>query len=169
MSASGIKAKSISTFTEEHPRKTWHAKPRVSRKEARRQDRVVRKQQKAGFFSTGMTRNKRLAEEDHVESPKRKKAKYSNVNPAIQSARPVTHPSLALNLLETPIRSVAPRTSKPSEKEKRPPRKQLAEARPQIRIPRTHKEEEEDLYIKYLEAKLKRGRCGFEDDGLDGK
>jgi hypothetical protein len=29
-------------------------------------------------------------------------------------------------------------------------------------------EEDEDSYIKHLERKLKHGRRGFEDDGLDG-
>jgi hypothetical protein len=57
--------------------------------------------------------------------------------------------------------------AKSSEKEKRPARKPLSETR--VAIPRTRKEEEEDLYIKYLETKLKHGRSGFEDDGLDGK
>jgi len=34
-------------------------------------------------------------------------------------------------------------------------------------MPRPRKEEEEELYIKYLETKLNRGKSSFEGDGLD--
>jgi nucleolar MIF4G domain-containing protein 1 len=140
----------------------------MSRKEARKQDRVVRKQHKADFFSAGITGNKRLAEEDHVESPKRKKAKYNDVNSTV-SARSVAQSSQPSNHAEKPIRPLA-LGAKSSEQKVRPARQHLAETkRPRITMPRTQKEEEEDSYIKYLETKLKHDRSGFKGDGLDGK
>lgn len=138
----------------------------MSRKETRKQDRVVRKQHKADFFLSGVTRNKRLVEDDHIDSPKLKRVKYSNVNSTINDQL-ITHPSSQPNPAQTPIRPSALSAKLPAQ-ETRPGRKAKT-SRPRITIPRSQKEEEEDLYIKYLETKLKHGRREFEDDGLDGK
>lgn len=150
--------------TAHHPQRTRHGKPRVSRKETRKQDRVVRKQHKADFFLSGVTRNKRLVEDDHIDSPKLKRVKYSNVNSTINDQL-ITHPSSQPNPAQTPIQPSALSAKLPAQ-ETRPGRKAKT-SRPRITIPRSQKEEEEDLYIKYLETKLKHGRREFEDDGLD--
>lgn len=153
-----------------HPPRTWHRETRrVSRTEARKQARLVRKQHKAVFFSAGIARNKRLAEEDHVGSIKRKKAKYDvSFNPTV-TASTVAHSSPASNPIKTPARPLVLRGHSPK-KGQRSSKNHPAETKtPRIVLPRPQKEAEEDRYIRYLEGKLKHGMSGFKDDGLDGK
>ncbi|KAJ7650126.1 hypothetical protein FB45DRAFT_887044 [Roridomyces roridus] len=150
------------------PRKTRSKKqnPKVSRKELRKQERTSQKQRKAAFFSAPHVANKRGAEEEeHLDSPQRKKIKLAGeVKEAKQKTPPVEEPT------KPTIATKPTKTKKaPTALEKLVGR---TEAAPPSLAPRSQKEKEEDAYIAYLEGKLgygaKKGKKSKqEDDGLD--
>ena len=157
----------------------------LSRKEARKQARDSRKQRKAEHFSAsydyGFTRSgKRSAEENHADSPQRKKAK---LNAPQSKHAPVPHPADT-----PPKRSADGDVQRPKGKlgKSKTALQRLAEKAEAPRAPsklslqavlRTPQEEQEDAYIAYLERKLgwvkggqRTARYGMdeEDDGLGG-
>ncbi|KAF8071844.1 hypothetical protein FPV67DRAFT_1482904 [Lyophyllum atratum] len=143
-----------------------HSRPKVSRKEARKEERLNRKKHKAEYFSSAPTWNKRPAEEDHAESPERKRAKHDVVAPTAEA--------VIRSHSTVPVKSIKAEASTkltlaPTEKKKktRTPLEKLAAPR----IP-DRKGDEEDAYISYLEAQLGYAKGGkkkkpIEDDGLD--
>ncbi len=155
----------------------------LSRKEARKQARDGRKQRKAQFFAAAPTHkpqpnDKRHAEEDHADSPQRKKAKLNTAEstavpraPALKSALKKEGTKVgATNKPKTALEKLVERKEGPSSSRRQS--KTLPGA-----LPRTAQEEEEDAYIAYLERKLgyvkgskRTGDYGLgdEDDGLDG-
>ncbi|KAJ7104034.1 hypothetical protein B0H15DRAFT_808180 [Mycena belliarum] len=148
------------------PRKNlWRNKSKVSRKETRKQERTGRKQRKAEFFSVSA---KREAEEEHSESPQRKKLKL-----AADSEVPVEEPVLvkAPPKPVLPSNATAPKASKPVKKTKTALEKRLARSDPSPAFlgPRSQKDKEEDAYMADLEAKLgySKKKSHREDDGLD--
>jgi nucleolar MIF4G domain-containing protein 1 len=144
----------------------------VSRKEERRQGRAAQKQRKAEYFSHTPNARKRPAEEDHTESPQRKKHRQSNPENAPEVKHHVT-PQQRKDKKAPPIHPTHKITSKPSEKPsqisalKKPSKSSSA---PKTSPPR---EDPEDVYIAYLEAQLGLSKGGKkkakeDDDGLDG-
>jgi nucleolar MIF4G domain-containing protein 1 len=162
----------------DHPRKKWSSKPQLSRKEARKQDRVGRKQRKAEFFSAVPTSTKRHAQDEHADSPKRKKAK---LEPAVLSTNDSRTSSI--NKHNPPANSSRPiplareakaKKLKPSTQPKTALEKLVRGSNLILKSsPRSQKEKDEDAYIAYLESKLgyaegSKRKKGSEDDGLDG-
>ncbi|TFY60458.1 hypothetical protein EVJ58_g5148 [Rhodofomes roseus] len=175
-----------------HPRRPKTGNRRGSRKEARKQEREGRKQRKAQFFSAQQpqpTHTKRLAEHEHPESPKRKKArltqpipvapavnsalndgKPAKVSKASKSAKSTSEAGQSRPQLQTPLEKLAHRSQTA-------PKKAKLKSAPSSSAapPRSRKDEEEDAYIAYLESKLgyskggkrsqKYGKGG--EDGLD--
>ncbi|KAJ7773440.1 hypothetical protein B0H16DRAFT_1660470 [Mycena metata] len=156
-------------------RQRYHraAEKMPSRKELRKQERTGLKQRKAEFFSARPS--KRGAEEEHTESPQRKKVKLAPViskPPApvppgiLKPARP-TEPTVAPRA--EPVKKVAvlkPAKSKKTALEKLAGR---SDPTPKFLGPRSQRDKEEDAYIAYLESKLGYGKKknNREDDGLD--
>ncbi|KAJ6576616.1 hypothetical protein DFH09DRAFT_1149872 [Mycena vulgaris] len=150
------------------PRKKWSNKNKVSRKELRKQERTGRKQRKAEFFSVGA---KRGAEEEHTESPQRKKIKLA--------AEPANKEETPAKETPKPARATEPTTSvageikpvKPAKKTKTALEKLVgrADPTPESFGPRSKKDKEEDAYMAYLESKLgyTKKKSNREDDGLD--
>ncbi|KAG6813952.1 hypothetical protein H0H92_005207 [Tricholoma furcatifolium] len=139
------------TSGNDHPRTQYSSKSKVSRKEARKQERQDRKKNKAEYFSA-TSHNKRRAEEDHIESPKRKKPKHDPSLPNIPTKpdSAVTIPPLVKK--RTPLETLISKSA-PSQQPRR-----IAD--------------KEDAYISYLEAKLgytkgSKRKKPAEDDGLD--
>lgn len=157
---------------------------RLSRKDARKQERQGRKQRKAVFFAGHGTQAihgvKRDAEQEHPESPRRKKAKVAHPG----SSAPKTsgrdkdgHSAALADGLGTKPKLEKKATSKP-EKLAKPSNKASSKTRstPSVSaMVHTREEEKEDKYIAYLESKLgwrKGGRRTNNygkggDDGLD--
>jgi len=144
----------------------------VSRKEERRQGRAAQKQRKAEYFSHTPNTRKRPAEEDHTESPQRKKHRQSDPESAPEVKRYVT-PQQREDKKASPSHLTHKITSKPSEK----PSKSSALKKPSKSSSASKKslprEDPEDVYIAYLEAQLGLSKGGKkkakeEDDGLDG-
>ncbi|KAH0585267.1 hypothetical protein H2248_008510 [Termitomyces sp. 'cryptogamus'] len=128
-------------------------RPKISRKEARKEQRRNRKKSKSQYFSAGNANKRNAEQEEHDESPQRKKAKLGQ-------------------------HDVVPKP-KPTPETKSPKVKKLAEkVTPKSVTPRTlpripdQRRDDDDAYIAYLEAKLgyakgvKRKKL-VEDDGLD--
>jgi hypothetical protein len=147
------------------------SQPQVSRKEARKLDRLERKKRKADFFSGPQKALKRCADDEHAESPKRKKARVVDVPKAsVPEGKPT-------GMLKPPLSD--PDKSKPKRPQKVVPRKH--DPTPSLCLDilgtqgRTQKEQDEDGYIAYLESKLgynksdKMTRRALADDGLDGE
>ncbi|KAJ7285115.1 hypothetical protein C8J57DRAFT_1290481 [Mycena rebaudengoi] len=136
---------------EVEPRKKWTNNKKVSRKESRKQERSGRKQRKAEFFSAPQNTAKREAEEEHADSPQRKKVKLATEPAGPQPAAPVkaaVNPELKRKLVRRPDPSSS------------------------TLPPRSQKDKEEDAYMAYLESKLGYTKGGKqtkprEDDGLD--
>ncbi|KAF5382190.1 hypothetical protein D9615_004440 [Tricholomella constricta] len=157
------------TAGNDHPRTKLQSRPKVSRKEARKEERLNRKKHKAEYFSSSSAQGKRTAEEDHTESPKRKKVKH-NVSGPPNAAAAISHPTVA------GMSSKPPPSTKPpiaEQKKKSQTRLEKLASKPDaLRIP-DRKGDKEDAYIAYLEAKLgyaaKSGKKkkSAEDDGLD--
>ncbi|KAJ7170843.1 hypothetical protein C8R43DRAFT_981266 [Mycena crocata] len=154
------------------PRQKWSNKSKVSRKELRKQERSGRKQRKAEFFAAPQPAAKRGAEEEHADSPQRKKIKLAGTADA-GSKQPVpvqasTKPSIATS---EPKAMKAPKTVKPVKKTKTALEKLVGRPDPSPASlgPRSQKDREEDAYIAYLESKLGYGqkKNKKEDDGLD--
>lgn len=152
-----------------HHRRHQHL---VSRKEERRQGRTSQKQRKAEYFSHTPNTRKRPAEEDHTESPQRKKHRQSNPESAPEVKHYVT-PQQRKDKKAPPIHSIHKIASKPSEK----PSKISALKKPSksFSAPKISSsiEDPEDAYIAYLEAQLGLSKGGKkkakeDDDGLDG-
>jgi nucleolar MIF4G domain-containing protein 1 len=150
----------------------------VSRKDARKQERSVKKQRKAEFYAAGA---KRHALQDHPDSPERKRAKIEL--PAHEKPQP--KPANAAATARNAEARVAKVTTKKDEvnitgkpKAKRSVLQNLVEKGTPAPFPRSRIERDEDAYIARLEAKLglgkggvkgkSKGGSGFEDDGLDG-
>ncbi|KAG6900792.1 hypothetical protein C0993_000111 [Termitomyces sp. T159_Od127] len=136
----------------DHPRTKNPCRPKVSRREARKEQRQSRKKNKAKYFSANAY-NKRHAEEEHHESPQRKKAKLDQPDNAPKHGPKPTSESKAFKVKDKSVEKV---------------HKPVA---PRIQGLRKH---EDDAYITYLEAKLgytkgAKRKKPAEDDGLDGK
>lgn len=154
------------TPTTRHSRSSLH-KPKVSRKEARKQSREGKKRRKAEYFSSTGTSSKRLATSPHPDSPPPKKrsvaeqpwsqssGRQSEKGPIENSSRLTSKKTRAVTSLRTPSsRSVTHPT-----------------------LPRSQQEEDEDRYIALLEKRLTSGKRSknepgylkdIMDDGLGG-
>ncbi|KAG5646977.1 hypothetical protein DXG03_001700 [Asterophora parasitica] len=160
----------------DHPRAKSFHRSKVSRKEARKEERLNRKRHKAEYFSSGAAHSKRPAEDDHdhAESPKRKKVKHDGALPSntvlstTVSAFLDTIPQKFSKPAPPPAKALVPETKKkaPTALEKLASKSTAA--------PRNsdRRGDEEDAYISYLEAKLGYAKGGkkktsAEDDGLD--
>ncbi|VDB83737.1 unnamed protein product [Peniophora sp. CBMAI 1063] len=149
-------------------------KPKLSRKEARKQDRAEKKQRKASYFTShaqliSQPGAKRPADSshEHPDSPVRKKARIAPQNSA----------SATVTKTSTVLPSAVPKgkASAATEPSKREPSalQKLANRATSMPVPRSQTERDEDARIAYLESKLgmkkgaKKGGGGFEDDGLD--
>ncbi|KAJ6609206.1 hypothetical protein B0H10DRAFT_484287 [Mycena sp. CBHHK59/15] len=155
------------------PRKKWSNKNKLSRKELRKQERTGCKQRKAEFFSSATPNAKRGAEEEHADSPKRKKIKLATVvsgEPKPLDAPPSRAPVQAkgpASSAPNPIKAV-----KPAKKTQTALQKLAGGSTSSSQLPRSQKDKEEEAYIAYLESKLGYTKGGKrkqkrEDDGLD--
>ncbi|KAF8150806.1 hypothetical protein B0H34DRAFT_665767 [Crassisporium funariophilum] len=153
----------------DHPQN--RRRPHLSRKDARKEERASRKQKKADHFSRDANVRKRYAEEEHVDSPQRKKARPLETNavaePKTRSSIP--HISTATSSTSTP--PPVPKVTKKIAKVSTLAKISKKVASPSLRKPQ---EEKEDAYIAYLESKLSLGKGGKKktktvdaDDGLD--
>lgn len=145
---------------------------RLSRKDARKQERIDRKKRKADHFSQTTHSAKRKTEQEHVESPQRKRMKTSRDSPA---SKPHHAPASTV-----PSRDTAEglRATESVQKQKlgttaleRLVNKSAAKPRDVASNGlRTRAEEEEDAYIAYLESKLgyTGGGSRRKDDDMDG-
>jgi nucleolar MIF4G domain-containing protein 1 len=138
----------------------------------RKQERTGVKQRKAEFFSAQRT-SKRGAEEEHTDSPQRKKVKFA---PEVVSkpTPSVTAPPKPPRLDESTTPRIEPVKAKPAKPKKTALEKLVGRSDPTPTSlgPRSQKDKEEDAYIAYLESKLGYGggkkKNKREDDGLDG-
>ncbi|CAA7266968.1 unnamed protein product [Cyclocybe aegerita] len=128
----------------DHPQK-FHRTRSLPRKEARKQERTSQKQKKVAYFSHSRNAQKRPAEEEHQESPQRKKPR--------QNATPVNTPTAAPSFKKSIEQNYeASSTTQGSNSKPRPVEKrQKAHTVAHLK---GRKEEEEDNYIAYLESKL---------------
>jgi nucleolar MIF4G domain-containing protein 1 len=151
---------------------------KLSRKEARKHDREQKKQRKADFFTSSRPQDtKRHAEDEHTDSPSRKRAKLEESVKRTEQEPPKQKVLLSKPSPENTIerrhkfKDVKPKLETPLEKLSR------KTVNLPTKLPREQHEEHEDAYIAYLESKLgwkksgsrtsKYGK-GMEDDGLDG-
>jgi nucleolar MIF4G domain-containing protein 1 len=154
-----------------------------SRKDARKQERMDRKKRKADHFSQTTHSVKRKTEQEHVESPQRKRVKISQESgsrlPASKSHHAATTTTTTTTTKALSRKPDEPRTAESVPKQKRgttalerlvnksaaKPRKEVAS-----KGPRAREEEEEDAYIAYLESKLgySGGNSRRKDDDMDG-
>ena len=156
------------TPTLRHSRSSLH-KPKISRKEARKQSREGKKRRKAEYFSSTGTSSKRLATSPHPESPPPKKRTVAG-QPRLQNSERQSEDGLSEN------------SSRPTSKKTRAA---LSSRTPTSRsvthhtlaLPRSRQEEDEDRYIALLEKKLTSGKSSkngpgylrdIMDDGLGG-
>lgn len=147
-------------------------KPKVSRKEARKQDREGKKQRKAEYFSSTTNNAKREATSPHPElRPPKKKAVVEPPRP--QSSDLQSQKDLSPRRGSSASKPKDARVVTSSSTRKR-------SSRPVgYNFPRSRQEEDEDRYIALLEAKLtsgtKKSKNGvgyvkdIEDDGLGGE
>jgi nucleolar MIF4G domain-containing protein 1 len=125
-------------------------RPKVSRKDARKQDREEKKRRKAKHFSSLVTDAKRVAPSPRLPSPPPKRTKVTEL------PRPQSSSSLRPGKTPPKLRA---RPDSPT-------------------LPRSQRDEDEDRYIAFLEEKLgsrkgpKKG-AGYakeiENDGLGGR
>ncbi|KAJ6513111.1 hypothetical protein C8R45DRAFT_857463 [Mycena sanguinolenta] len=156
------------------PRKKWSKsnKSKPSRKELRKQERTGLKQRKAEFFSASY---KRTAEQEHADSPQRKKVKLTPREAVSQPTQSIQTPPIPVPVddLTAPEPAKPPKPDKTTSKPKTTALEKLARRSnpaPASLLPRSQKEKEEDAYIAYLEAKLGYGggkKKKKENDGLD--
>ncbi|KAF8813324.1 hypothetical protein BYT27DRAFT_7180798 [Phlegmacium glaucopus] len=182
-------AASTSTSANNQNHRSWNQNSRksylaaASRKDARKQERLTRKQNKATYFSSSHISNtrKRGAEEELVESPQRKKLKSHGSNTAVLPKASKSLPAQSVVPVIAPV--AVPKSTDPSPSIK--VSKQLTTATKGSTLEKTKKktvnlkpppkEDKEDAYITYLESKLgmdnggkKKGKkAADEDDGLD--
>ncbi|KAG1841679.1 hypothetical protein DFJ58DRAFT_71359 [Suillus subalutaceus] len=157
-----------------HRHKNGHS--HASRKDARKQERTDRKKRKADHFIHNAHSAKRKMEEEHVNSPQRKRMKTSQES----ISRPPgseSHSTAATKALPR-LRPEEPHTTELVQKQKlkttaleRLVNKSAAKPRKVASTgPRGREEEEEDAYIAYLESKLgyTGGGSRRKDDDMDG-
>jgi nucleolar MIF4G domain-containing protein 1 len=146
-------------------------RPKISRKEARRQDREGKKQRKAEYFSSTATNSKRLAVSPHPELPPPKKRTVTEPpRPQIldlQSKKGLPGHSSTLRSNDTGhVASLRKSSSRSANRSTLPT------------LPRSRQEEDEDRYIALLEAKLTSGKKSkngasyvkdIQNDGLGGE
>ncbi|KAG2146159.1 uncharacterized protein EDB93DRAFT_1086687 [Suillus bovinus] len=149
----------------------------ASRKDARKQERADRKKRKADHFIHTAHSAKRKTEDEHVNSPQRKRMKTSQES----DSRPPSsksHNAAATKVLPR-HRPAEPHTtteSVPKQKLQTTALEKLVNksaAKPRkvaSTHPRSREEEEEDAYIAYLESKLGYAGGGSrrKDDDMDG-
>ncbi|KAI0091308.1 hypothetical protein BDY19DRAFT_991875 [Irpex rosettiformis] len=159
---------------------------KLSRKDARKQDREQKKQRKAEFFSSSHAYNpKRPAEDEHVDSPRRKRVKVSEVTESTKHAerkhvkrKTLDTKSSRQEHTERPqdaVKQIGGKLETPLEKLSRKTSSGRTANAPSV-LPRSQQEQQEDAYIAYLESKLgwsksgsrtsKYGK-GLGEDGLD--
>jgi hypothetical protein len=155
------------TPTSRHSRSSLH-KPKMSRKEARKQNREGKKRRKAEYFTSTGTSSKRLATSPHPDSPPPKKRTVAGQpwpqSSGRQSEKGLSEKSSRLTSKKT--RAVTS-SGTPSSRSVTHPT-----------LPRSQQEEEEDRYIALLEKKLTSGKRSknepgylkdIMDDGLGGE
>lgn len=146
-------------------------RPRVSRKEARKQDREGKKRRKAEYFSSTATTSKRVVASPHPESPLPKRRTVTEV-PRPQSSDLQSRKSLSghSSTLESKDNGLVASSRKPSSR--------LVNRSTLPTLPRSRQDEDEDRYIALLETKLTSGKkskngAGYvkdiENDGLGGE
>ncbi|KAJ3536451.1 hypothetical protein NM688_g6834 [Phlebia brevispora] len=165
---------------------------KLSRKDARKQERNEKKQRKANFFAHTTTAGKRHAEEEHIDSPTRKKVKLSSEAqrspPSVKVAKNIAAAPSVAHREKTSVKGHEKHVSKPSEASSSKPKRRTALQKLAERtgVPSSHSavlpkgrtqvETEEDAYIAYLEKKLgwskggkrtKQYGNGLDEDGLD--
>lgn len=158
------------TSTSRRSRSSLH-RPKVSRKEARKQSREGKKRRKAEYFSSIGTNPKRLATSPLPESPPPKKRTVAGPRQpqisGLQSAKGLTEHSSGLASKKTKAVTSS-----------RAPSSRLVNHPTFPTLPRSQQEEEEDRYIAFLEGKLTSGKrskngSGYlrevVDDGLGGE
>lgn len=154
------------TPTSRHSRSSLH-KPKIGRKEARKQSREGKKRRKAEYFSSTGTSSKRIATSPHPDLPPPKKKTVAG-QPRLQSSAPQSKDGLSENAPRLASKKTRAATSSriPSF---------LSVTHPTL--PRSQQEEDEDKYIALLEKKLISGKkskngLGYlkdiKDDGLGG-
>ncbi|KAF8554474.1 hypothetical protein OG21DRAFT_1065878 [Imleria badia] len=136
----------------------------LSRKDARKQERLDRKKRRADHFSTKLVAVKRKTDEEHVDVPDSKWRKTGHVKSSTASQKTRQDPPELSDARK-------PNTSKLTPLEKLASRSTREAPKLAPRIPRSREEAEEDAYIAYLEARLGysngTGRNkGDEADGL---
>jgi nucleolar MIF4G domain-containing protein 1 len=147
-------------------------KPKVSRKEARKQDREGKKRRKAEYFSSTTNNSKRVATSPHPESrPPKKKTVVEPPRP--QSPDLKSQKDLSPRHGSSVLKPKGANVVASSSSTKNSPSRLVG-----YNFPRSRQEEEEDRYIALLEAKLTSGKklkdgVGYlkdiEDDGLGGE
>ncbi|PPQ83433.1 hypothetical protein CVT25_007024 [Psilocybe cyanescens] len=140
-----------------------------SRKETRKEERAIQKQKRAEYFSHGTNLKKRVAEEEHTDSPQYKKPRQTNTVKDVEDKHVVL---VSKQKLDQPPSSSKP-VSKPhlSKTAKSSALEKLVKKTP---TPKTPAEDKEDKYIALLESKLglkkgakRKAKSAEEDDGLD--
>lgn len=150
----------------------------ASRKDARKQERLSRKQNKATYFSSSHTLNtrKRGADEELVESPQPKKLKSHGSTTAVVPKKSKSLPARSVVQAMPPVPIPKGTDAPPSIKASKPSAKGSAlkkiKKKP-VKLKPPPKEDKEDAFIAYLESKLgmdkKKGKkAAEEEDGLDG-
>jgi nucleolar MIF4G domain-containing protein 1 len=157
------------TLTSRHSRSSLR-KPKISRKEARKQSREGKKQRKAEYFSSTGTSSKRLAASPHPDSPPLKKKTVVGGQPwPLQSSEQQSEKGLS----ENSSRPTSKKTTRAVASSRTPSSRSVTH----LTLPRSQQEEDEDRYIALLENKLTSGmrsKSGpgylkdIVDDGLGG-
>lgn len=149
----------------------------ASRKDARKQERTDRKKRKADHFMVHSAHSaKRKTEEEHINSPQRKRMKMSKESvsrpPASRPHNVVTTKVLPCHRPEEPhtAESVPKQKLKTTALERLLNQSTVKPPKIASSGPRTREEEEEDAYIAYLESKLGYAGGGSrrKDDDMDG-
>jgi nucleolar MIF4G domain-containing protein 1 len=153
--------------TSRHSR-SFLRKPKISRKEARKQSREGKKRRKAEHFSSTSTSSKRPATLPHPDSPPPKKRAVAE-QPRLQSSGRQSENGLSEN---------SPRPTSKKTRAVMSSRAPPSVTHPTSTLPRTQQEEDEDRYIALLEKKLTFGKRSKKngpgylgdimDDGLGG-
>jgi nucleolar MIF4G domain-containing protein 1 len=149
----------------------------ASRKDARKQERTDRKKRKADHFIHSAHSAKRKTEEEHVNSPQRKRMKMSEESvsrpPASQPHNVVTKKMLPCHRpeeLHIAAESVPKQRFKTTALERLVNKSTIKPRKIASTCPLNREEEEEDAYIAYLESKLGYAGGGSrrKDDDMDG-
>ncbi|KAJ8072377.1 suppressor of glycerol defect [Marasmius tenuissimus] len=156
------------------PRKRT-AQKQLSRKDARKQGRTQKKQNKANYFAShGVKRA--VSDEQNVASRPNKKIKLDGGADTRWETQPKASTSKVVERIaadDEPNEPIVKKTKIITPKKTESALEKLARKSTltsRIRPPRTQQEKEEDAYITYLEAKLGysgKGKKSKLDDGLD--